>query len=49
MTTQSGVGGDVTFDLGGTTGGAVLLWITDLGDDPPKVHTEIGEVSLASA
>lgn len=25
-------GGTTTFDLGGKTGGAVLLWITDLGD-----------------
>ncbi len=25
-------GGTTTFDLGGRTGGAVLLWITDLGD-----------------
>jgi hypothetical protein len=24
--------GEVTFDLGGVEGGAVLLWITDLGD-----------------
>lgn len=29
------VRGDVAFDLHGTAGDAVLLWITDLGDGPP--------------
>ena len=33
--TKSGVGdGTVTFDLRDRTGGAVLVWFTDLGDGP---------------
>jgi serine/threonine-protein kinase len=36
--------GDVTFDLGGTEGGAVLLWITLLD---PGGRVEIGEISVA--
>jgi len=29
---QSGIDGDASFDLAGASGGAVLLWITDLGE-----------------
>jgi serine/threonine-protein kinase len=33
VASKKGIGaGTTTFDLGGKTGGAVLLWITDLGD-----------------
>ncbi len=32
VATESGIPGDVTFDLGAQRAGAVLLWITDLGD-----------------
>ena len=39
--------GEVTFDLGGATGGAVLLWITDVGDGPIPVSAEIAEVSIS--
>jgi hypothetical protein len=37
-------GGSTTFDLGGRTGGAVLLWITDLGEGNSAVS--IGELRL---
>jgi eukaryotic-like serine/threonine-protein kinase len=43
---QSSIAGDATFDLGGAQGQAVLLWITDLGDGPPRVRAEIGEIEL---
>jgi hypothetical protein len=46
VTTKSGIGeGSTTFDLGGRTGGAVLLWITDLGQGNSSVG--IGELRLA--
>ncbi|MBW3574071.1 MAG: protein kinase [Actinobacteria bacterium] len=32
VTSQEGIAGDVTFDLAGRRGAAVLLWITDLGE-----------------
>ncbi len=32
VASESGISGDVTFDLGGQPAGAVLVWITDLGD-----------------
>jgi serine/threonine-protein kinase len=42
--------GTTVFDLGGHTGVAVLLWITDLGDGGPdssgRVHAQIAEVSV---
>ncbi|MDQ2826421.1 MAG: protein kinase [Actinomycetota bacterium] len=40
-------GGETTFDLGGRSGGAVLLWITDLGTGNAAVS--IGEVTLSSS
>ena len=43
---EDGIAGSHTFDLGGARGGAVLLWITDLGDGTPKVRVEIGELSV---
>ncbi|MDQ3305738.1 MAG: protein kinase [Actinomycetota bacterium] len=48
VSTEEGIDGDVTFDLGGATGGAVLLWITDLGDGSvgPRVSAAIGEVEV---
>ncbi len=46
VATKKGIdGGTTTFDLGGKTGGAVLLWITDLGQGNPSVS--IGELRLA--
>jgi eukaryotic-like serine/threonine-protein kinase len=41
-----GIAGDTVFDLGGTQGSAVLLWITDLGDEPPRTHARIGSLEL---
>lgn len=46
--TQQGIAGDTTFDLDGTDGAVVLLWITDLGDGPPRVSTEIGQVTVTA-
>ncbi len=46
VTTKKGIGeGATTFDLKGRTGGAVLLWITDLGQGNSSVG--IGELRLA--
>ena len=44
---QTGINGDASFDLGNVRGQAVLLWITDLGDGPPRVRAEIDELSVA--
>jgi hypothetical protein len=44
---QTGINGDASFDLGNTHGQAILLWITDLGDGPPRVRAEIDELSVA--
>jgi serine/threonine-protein kinase len=42
--------GQTTFDLGGHTGGAVLIWLKDLGDgegdSPGKTHGHIAEVAV---
>jgi serine/threonine-protein kinase len=40
------IAGDATFDLDGTNGGAVLLWLTSLGDRPYRV--EISEIALVA-
>jgi len=45
--TKEIAGGETTIDLGGRSGSAVLLWITDLGDNNSAVS--IGEVTLTSA
>ncbi len=42
----TGIGGDVVFDLHGTTGRAVLLWITSLGDAPYRA--QIDELSITT-
>jgi len=44
VTRAEAIAGDVEFELGGVEGRAILLWITDLGDGPPRVRVEIGEV-----
>ncbi len=45
--------GTTTFDLGGHTGAAVLLWITDLGDgtgdSSGRVHAQIAELQRQAA
>ncbi len=38
--------GEVTFELEGRPAGAVLVWITDLGDEPPRAHTLIADISV---
>ena len=42
--------GTTSFDLGGKKGGAVLIWITNLGNDPGddsgRFHARIAEVSI---
>jgi hypothetical protein len=50
---QDGVdAGTVTLDLGGHTGAAVLIWITNVGtstpDDVGRFHTRIAEISVGS-
>jgi serine/threonine-protein kinase len=49
ITTAEGIGGNATFDLDGTKAGAVLIWITDLGDAPPRVKAEIAEITVSPA
>ena len=46
VTQQTGIDGGTTFDLKGRTGRNVLLWITDLGDGPPRMRAELTELSL---
>jgi hypothetical protein len=43
---RSGIAGNATFDLRGRQGRSVLLWITDLGDGPPRVRAELDELTL---
>ncbi len=44
--------GTTTFDLSGHTGGAILVWITDLGDagvdSAGRVHAQIAEVQVTA-
>jgi hypothetical protein len=42
---QTGIDGTASFDLAGQSGGAVLVWITDLGSGPPQA--QVNEVGLA--
>jgi hypothetical protein len=42
---QRGIDGPATFDLAGHTGGAILLWITDLGTG--QAQARINEVGLS--
>ena len=40
--------GNATVDLTGITGGAVLIWFTDLGDKPPPgIRMEISEIEVS--
>jgi hypothetical protein len=45
VSTRRNIDGVTTFDLGGRNAGAVLLWITDLGDGNSSVS--IGELQVA--
>ena len=52
VASKSGIAsGTTTFDLSGKKGGAVLVWITNLGNDPPdesgRFHARIAEVSIS--
>jgi eukaryotic-like serine/threonine-protein kinase len=38
--------GTTSIDLGGAKGAAVLIWITDLGDEPAPTHARIAEVHV---
>ena len=40
------IAGNAQFDLGGATAGAVLIWITDLGNAPAPLRIDINEVNL---
>ena len=42
---QTGIDGTASFDLAGQSGGAVLVWITDLGSGPPQA--QVNEVGLS--
>ena len=44
VATKQGIDGSVTFDLGNHTGGAVLLWITDLG---PANQAGVAELTVS--
>ncbi|HEY5153804.1 MAG TPA: protein kinase [Acidimicrobiales bacterium] len=46
VSSKADIAGDATFDLGGRSGRRVLLWITDLGDGPPRVRAQLNELSL---
>lgn len=48
-TTAGVVPGETTVELDGASGGAVLIWITDLGPAPPgEFRVEIGEVVVVA-
>jgi hypothetical protein len=38
--------GTAAFNLHGKRAGAVLLWFTDLGDEPPRTHLQVAEVAV---
>ncbi len=40
VTSAAEIDGSVTFDLQGERGGAILLWITELGDRPRRVQVD---------
>jgi hypothetical protein len=41
--------GTTTIDLKGKQGGAVLIWLTDLGDEPGgQIHAHINEVQITA-
>ncbi|MAT02749.1 MAG: hypothetical protein CL421_06860 [Acidimicrobiaceae bacterium] len=48
FTSIDAVPGDITVDLTGATGANILIWFTDLGDDPPPgVRMEISEIEVS--
>jgi len=47
---KTGIAGSATFDLHGAKGGAVLIWITNVGtdaDDSGRFHARIAEVTVS--
>jgi hypothetical protein len=46
LDTRSGIGGVGDFDLHKVRATAVLLWVTDLGDAPPKLRISVTELDL---
>ena len=38
--------GDAHFQLSGSTGSTILLWITDLGNGPPRFSVTISEIKV---
>jgi serine/threonine-protein kinase len=40
--------GTTSLDLKGKKGAAVLIWITDLGDEPPNTHARIAEAQVTA-
>jgi len=41
------IDGNTTFDLRGVRAQAVLLWVTDLGNAPPRLRIEVAELALS--
>ena len=46
---QADIAGNATFDLQGKQGRFVLLWLTDLGNAPPRVYVEITNLDVLGA
>ena len=46
VATKTDIAGSAEFDTGATEGQYVLVWITDLGSGPPRVLTEIDEITV---
>ncbi|MDH3752745.1 MAG: protein kinase [Acidimicrobiia bacterium] len=40
------IDGTIRFELNNVEAGALMVWITDLGDGPPRVRVEIAELAL---
>jgi hypothetical protein len=47
VASAEGINGSVSLDLDGAEGGAILVWITDVGSGPPQVRAEIAELVLS--
>lgn len=48
VATADGIDGDAVLDLDGATGASVLIWITDLGNGPPRVKADIADMAFAA-
>lgn len=47
VSTQAGIAGSATFTFPAAPTHAVLVWLTDLGDAPPRVSLPIAEITIA--